>query len=189
MAKDVSTKNYIKLMKEMARIAKRRGNRLMIQRVSTNSVFKEVVYLTDSCAVFPIPADIYDNNAVDCKCPTLNSTVDVYKIIRDTCNNGRKTIPTRMLWELKNDITVRVYKTDIDYLFVNTIYTDLIDLLPNALCGSECYNEKACYPIAFYNANIDMGYAICPIYKGKNGNSDFETCLHDLEKVSYADVE
>ena len=26
-------------------------------------------------------------------------------------------------------------------------------------------------------------------YKGKNGNSDFETCLHDLEKVSYADVE
>ena len=30
-----------------------------------------------------------------------------------------------------------------------------------------------------------MGYAICPIYKGKNGNEDFESCLHDLERVSY----
>ena len=189
MKKDKTTENYVKLMKAMARIAKKKGNRLMIQRCSTDSVFKEIVYLTDSCAVFPIPADVYDANAEACKCPTENNKVDVYKIIRDTCDKGRKTIPTRMLWELKNDMVVRVFKTDIDYLFANTLYTDLIDLLPNALHGSECYNEKTCYPIAFYNSNIDMGYAICPIYKGKNGNSDFETCLHDLEKVSYADVE
>ena len=30
-----------------------------------------------------------------------------------------------MLWELKNDILVRVFKTDTDYLFANVIYTDV----------------------------------------------------------------
>ena len=59
MAKDKTTENM--LMKAMAKIAKQRE--IMIQ--CTDSVFKEIVYLTDSCAVFPIPADIYDAKLVN----------------------------------------------------------------------------------------------------------------------------
>lgn len=191
MAKDKTTENYVKLMKAMARIAKRRNARLMTERVS-NEIFGEIVYLTDSCAVYPIPAKIYDANAIACKCPTDNSNVKLYKIIRDTDNNGRRVIPTRMLWELTScDKIVRIYKSDTDYLFVNIEYTDLIELLPDCLRGySVCKNEKSTYPIALYNSDVDLGYAICPIStKVRNQGSDFENCIHAIETVSYADVE
>ena len=181
--------NYVKLMKAMSKIAKKNDRRLLIQRVS-NEVFGEIVYLTDSCAVFPIPADVYDANAEACNCPLKDNKVDLYKIIRDNDDNGRIIKPTKMLYDLntyKGIKTVRVYISDIDYLFIDTMYTDLIDLLPASLSGySECKNCKINCPVAFYNSNIDVGFAICPIYN--RTRDDFENCLHDIEKVSYADV-
>ncbi len=191
MAKDKTAENYVKLMKAMARIAKRRNVKLMTERVS-NEIFGEIVYLTDSCAVYPIPASIYDANAEACKCPTEEYNVELYKIIRDTDDKGRRVIPTRMLWELTScDKVVRVYKSDTDYLFANVEYTDLIELLPDCLRGySECKNEKDVYPIVFYNSDVDLGYAICPIStRARNQGSDFENCVHAIEAVSYADVE
>ena len=101
-----------------------------------------------------------------------------------------------LIWNLLIGI-IAIFSIDYHFLYsvqlftmfflIDTMYTDLIDLLPASLSGySECKNCKINCPVAFYNSNIDVGFAICPIYN--RTRDDFENCLHDIEKVSYADV-
>lgn len=170
--------NYVKLMKAIVKTSKNTdAKKLFIQ----NHIDTNMVYMSDGCVVFGIPYNIYKENYLACKCPdpdTAENKLDLRKLIADVMNNNDKIECkfTTMLFNIYNDKLVKVYKINNDFGVINKVYADMISLLPTALCGYMPFTLKKNSPIAFYNNNIDSGYAICPI------NFDVKRAIDEILK-------
>jgi hypothetical protein len=163
--------DYVKLMKAISKIGKK-NNRRVLGRYYAGD---DTVYLSDSCCIFGIPYNIYVENSDACKCPSIeecaNCTVDLKKLIIDnyTDFNSDECKMTTMSFTLNSGIIVNIYTTGktygtenkTEFGAVNSIYTELLELLPCAGCNPKALNRKN--PLAFYSDALDTGWAICPI--------------------------
>lgn len=165
--------DYVKLMKAIIKIGKNNGRRIFARLYDGDNV----VYLSDGCCVFGIPYNVYEENYKTCKCPTIDECkeckVDLKKIILDVVNDKEATecTMTTMCFVMRDGAVAKIYKTGktygtenkTEFGAVNTIFTDLLDLLPYAIKGYNPKTVRKIYPIAFYSDVLDTGYAICPI--------------------------
>ena len=165
--------DYVKLMKAIVKIGKQ-NNRRIIGRLFNGD---NTVYLSDSCCIFGIPYNIYEENYEACKCPSIddcaNCTVDLKKIIADivTDFNATECAMTSMCFTLNSGVVVDIYKTGktygtqnkTEFGAVNSIYTELLNLLPYAINGYNPKTTGSKYPVAYYSDVLETGWAIYPI--------------------------
>lgn len=165
--------DYVKLMKAISKIGKKNNRRVLGRYYAGDNT----VYLSDSCCIFGIPYNVYVENSDACKCPSIEEctdcTVDLKKLIIDnyTDFHSDECKMTTMSFTLNSGVVVDIYTTGktygtenkTEFGAVNSIYTELLELLPYAVNG---YNPKALNgksPLAFYSDALDTGWAICPM--------------------------
>ena len=159
--------DYLKLMKAMVKLSK--GNRLFTEYDSKN----EIVYLSDSHIIMPIPKSHYVKNSDVAKCPSFdvvcNSKIELKKFIMENWNNENKIQckKTSIILNLSriDERLANVYKCGDTFGVVDKRFVDLIDLLPDWLSsGYSPYALDTKSPLVFYSDIMSMGYAILPIY-------------------------
>ena len=171
MTEKQQIKNYIKIMKLVAKYGKDNGRGLFGQYDKENGI----VYISDGCCIFPIPSEIYIENSISTKCPTLleienGKKVDLKNFIMEIVNdfNPIECIMTTLLVNFdkrNNEKLAHVYKCGNDFGVVDKKYVEIMKLLPPVLSAYNPIAKNTKTVIVGYTENYcTMGYAILPIY-------------------------
>ena len=157
--------NFVKIMKQLAKKSNMQDSRRMFTQYDYEN---HVVYISDGCAIFPIPDDIYFENCDNCKCPNRDSVENSKVNLREffkTMNDDTKQscIKTTLLHDIGGKLT-NIYKLGSDFGEVDKRYVDMVALLPNWLSDFNPYAVNTKSPLVFYSDIINMGYVILPIY-------------------------
>ena len=173
-----------KLMMMVSRKAKKDGCRLFTQRVS-HEVFGEIVYISNGHVIFPIEAEVFDENAKKYGFSTENTSQDLYKIMRDAYDNSEyKGAYTPITFDNKPNLTTRIVRYEKGYAMLNVYYTDLVDYLPSALQNNgtlKAHDDRS--PFTNYTDSCDLGYCILPIFNQKGNGNKFEETIKDLSCI------